>query len=173
MQRRPPAPPGLQCLPHRRSPRLRRAGHLNHKGDNHLAQRKGTAVVSQSGVIGRPRGRPFAKGQSGNPGGRPIKPKTIEQRKLETDVRMFARERGAEAIYKLAALMRGWSGLRSTGSPSKFSFRRWRSSPPRTPCWIVAMAGRTKASRCLARTAIRLSMMGRARLRLFRAVLLP
>ena len=63
--------------------------------------------MSMSGVIGRPRGRPFAKGQSGNPGGRPIKPKTIEQRKLEHDVRMFARERGAEAIDKLVALMRG------------------------------------------------------------------
>jgi hypothetical protein len=63
--------------------------------------------VSKSGVIGRPRGRPFAKGQSGNPGGRPIKPKTIEQRKLEHDVRMLARDRGAEAIDKLVALMRG------------------------------------------------------------------
>jgi hypothetical protein len=68
---------------------------------------EGTAVVSKSGVIGRPRGRPFAKGQSGNPGGRPIKPKTIELRKLEADVRMFARDRGAEAIDKLVALMRG------------------------------------------------------------------
>jgi hypothetical protein len=60
-----------------------------------------------SGIKGRPRGRPFAKGQSGNPGGRPIKPKTIEQRKLEADVRMLARDRGAEAIDKLVALMRG------------------------------------------------------------------
>ena len=73
--------------------------------------------MSQTGIIGRPRGRPFAKGQSGNPGGRPIKPKTIEQRKLETDVRMFARDWGFEAIDKLVALMRGWSRSRSTGSP--------------------------------------------------------
>jgi hypothetical protein len=63
--------------------------------------------VSQTGVTGLPRGRPFAKGQSGKSGGRPIKPKTIEQRKLEHDVRMFARDRGAEAIDKLVALMRG------------------------------------------------------------------
>jgi hypothetical protein len=63
--------------------------------------------VNKSGIRGRPRGRPFAKGQSGDPGGRPIKPKTIEQRELEHDVRTFARDRGAEAIDKLVALMRG------------------------------------------------------------------
>ena len=60
-----------------------------------------------SGIKGRPRWRPFAKGQSGNPGGRPIKPKTIEQRELEHDVRMFARDFGTEAIDKLVTLMRG------------------------------------------------------------------
>jgi hypothetical protein len=63
--------------------------------------------VSNAGIIGRPRRRPFAKGQSGNPGGRPIRPKTIEQRKLEHDVRMLARDHGAKAIDKLVALMRG------------------------------------------------------------------
>jgi hypothetical protein len=73
--------------------------------------------VSQSGIIGRPRGRPFAKGQSGNPGGRPIKPKTIERRNLEHDVRMFAREWGFEAIDKLAALMRGVVRVEIDGKP--------------------------------------------------------
>ena len=63
--------------------------------------------MSMSGVKGRPRGRPFERGQSGNPGGRPIRPKTIEQHKLEADVRMLARDRGAEAIDKLVTLMRG------------------------------------------------------------------
>ena len=70
-----------------------------------------------SGIKGRPRGRPFAKGQSGNPGGRPIKPRTIEQRKLETDVRMFARDWGFEAIDKLAALMRGVVRVEIDGKP--------------------------------------------------------
>jgi len=63
--------------------------------------------VSLSGVKGRPRGRPFAKGQSGNPGTRPIRPKTIELRKLEHDVRLSARDWGFEAIEKLVVLMRG------------------------------------------------------------------
>jgi hypothetical protein len=70
-----------------------------------------------SGIICRPRGRPFAKGQSGNPGGRPIKPRTIEQRKLEHDVRMFARDCGAEAIDKLVELMRGVVKVEIDGKP--------------------------------------------------------
>ena len=73
--------------------------------------------MSQTGIIGRPRGRPFAKGQSGNPGGRPIKPKTIERRNLEHDVRMFARDWGFEAIDKLAALMRGVVRVEIDGKP--------------------------------------------------------
>ena len=73
--------------------------------------------MSQTGIKGRPRGRPFARGQSANPGGRPIKPKTIEQRKLETDVRMFARDWGFEAIDKLAALMRGVVQVEIDGKP--------------------------------------------------------
>jgi hypothetical protein len=70
-----------------------------------------------SGIICRPRGRPFAKGQSGNPGGRPIKPRTIEQRKLEHDVRIFARDCGAEAIDKLVELMRGVVTVEIDGKP--------------------------------------------------------
>jgi hypothetical protein len=86
--------------------------------------------VSKSGVIGRPRGRPFAKGQSGNPGGRPIKPKTIELRKLEHNVRMFARDRGFEAIDKLVAIARSADGAarrreRLAGS------RLWQAAPKR------------------------------------------
>ena len=50
-------------------------------------------------------GRPFSKGMSGNPAGRP--PRPIEQRAIEADVRRLARERGEEAIDKLTELMRG------------------------------------------------------------------
>ena len=48
-----------------------------------------------------------------------MKPKTIEQRKLETDVRMFARDRGAEAIDKLAALMWGVVRVEIDGKPAE------------------------------------------------------
>ena len=50
-------------------------------------------------------GRPFPKGVSGNPAGRP--PKSIEQRAVEADVRKLARQHGNEAVEKLAAVMRG------------------------------------------------------------------
>ena len=50
-------------------------------------------------------GRPFKKGVSGNPAGRP--PRPIELRAIEADVRRLARERGSDAIEKLVALMRG------------------------------------------------------------------
>ena len=73
--------------------------------------------MSMSGIKGRPRGRPFARGQGGNPGGRPIKPKTIERRNLEHDVRMFARHWGFEAIDKLEALMRGVVRVEIDGKP--------------------------------------------------------
>lgn len=42
-------------------------------------------------------GRPFQKGQSGNPGGRP---------KEAAEVKALAREHGAEAVAKLLQLMR-------------------------------------------------------------------
>ena len=51
------------------------------------------------------RGRPFPKGVSGNPGGRPAKP--IEQRAIEIDVRRYSRGFGRESVDKLVELMRG------------------------------------------------------------------
>ncbi len=44
-----------------------------------------------------PRGKPFRKGQSGNPGGRP---------KEVAEVRELARKHGPDAIKKLAALLK-------------------------------------------------------------------
>jgi hypothetical protein len=56
--------------------------------------------------VGRPRGRPFAKGRSGNPGGRLAgPPKTAEQKKYDADVRALAREHGPDAIQKLSEIM--------------------------------------------------------------------
>ena len=107
----------LPCVCRFRNASTSASAPLKPEGDGHLAQRKETANVSQTGIKGRPRGRPFARGQSGNPGGRPIKPKTIEQRKLETDVRMFARDWGFEAIDKLAAPMRGVVSVEIDGKP--------------------------------------------------------
>jgi hypothetical protein len=53
--------------------------------------------------VGAPRGRPFRKGQSGNPGGRPREVK---------DVQALARAHTAEAVQTLIELMR-------TGKPER------------------------------------------------------
>jgi hypothetical protein len=60
--------------------------------------------ISHKRMQGGP-GRPFLKGVSGNPAGRP--PRPIGLRAMEADVRRLARERGSDAIEKLVALMRG------------------------------------------------------------------
>jgi hypothetical protein len=86
--------------------RLRRAGRLIHKGDDHLAQRTEhllrACLASKAFLVGdhSRRAKAATRWQTDQP-------KTIEQRKLGADVRMFARDRGAETIDKLAALMRG------------------------------------------------------------------
>jgi hypothetical protein len=53
----------------------------------------------------RPRGRPFAKGQSGNPGGQPKTPLTIEAQRIKADVKALAQEQGPEAIRQLSIIM--------------------------------------------------------------------
>ena len=53
----------------------------------------------------RPRGRPFQKGQSGNPGGRPIRTKTIEARRVVSDVKVAARELTPDAMDTLKEVM--------------------------------------------------------------------
>jgi hypothetical protein len=50
-----------------------------------------------------PRGRPFPKGVSGNPGGRPTM--GPDRRKIEADARLLARSHGVEAVEKLRAIM--------------------------------------------------------------------
>ena len=51
----------------------------------------------------RPRGRPFPKGVSGNPGGRPAR--GPDRRKIEADARLLARSHGVEAVENLVAIM--------------------------------------------------------------------
>jgi hypothetical protein len=53
----------------------------------------------------RPGGKPFPKGVTGNPKGRPKRP--LEVRIIEIDVRRYSREHGREAVDKLLLLMRG------------------------------------------------------------------
>jgi hypothetical protein len=48
----------------------------------------------------------FKPGVSGNPGGRPKRPASIEHRRLIRDVRLAAREVTQEAINTLAAIMK-------------------------------------------------------------------
>ena len=54
--------------------------------------------------MARPRGRPFPKGVSGNPGGRPAH--GPDRRKIEADARLLARCHGVEAVEKLYAIMK-------------------------------------------------------------------
>ena len=53
--------------------------------------------------MARPRGRPFLKGVSGNPGGRPAQ--GLDRRKIEADARLLARSYGVGAVENLVAIM--------------------------------------------------------------------
>jgi hypothetical protein len=61
---------------------------------------KGTANVSK-----RPRGKPFQRGQSGNPGGRPKRSATVEAYKIIADVKAAARELTPQALGTLQEIM--------------------------------------------------------------------
>jgi hypothetical protein len=56
-------------------------------------------------VSKRPRGRPFKRGLSGNPGGRPKRADTIEEHKIIADVKAAAREMTPEALSTLQTVM--------------------------------------------------------------------
>jgi hypothetical protein len=51
------------------------------------------------------KGRPFQKGVSGNPGGKPKNP-NVPRRRAVDDIRALARECGPEAIAKLRSILR-------------------------------------------------------------------
>jgi hypothetical protein len=56
-------------------------------------------------VSKRPRGRPFQRGQSGNPGGRPKRSATVEAHKIIADVKAATRELTPKALATLEAAM--------------------------------------------------------------------
>jgi hypothetical protein len=56
-------------------------------------------------VSKRLRGRPFQRGLSGNPGGRPKRADTIEEHKFIADLKAAAREMTPEALSTLRTVM--------------------------------------------------------------------
>jgi hypothetical protein len=56
--------------------------------------------------MSKPRGKPFPKGCSGNPGGKPKNPKAIRDRQVIADVKELSRLEGPEAVRQLAAIMK-------------------------------------------------------------------
>lgn len=68
---------------------------------------------------GKPRGKPFAKGQSGNPVGRPKLPEDIKH------VRELAREHTADAVATLVSVMHGGSGPAKVAASKEILDRGW------------------------------------------------
>jgi hypothetical protein len=56
--------------------------------------------------MSKPRGKPFPKGCSGNPGGKPKNPKAIRDRQVIADVKELSRLEGPEAVRQLASIMK-------------------------------------------------------------------
>lgn len=74
------------------------------------------AENSQASATPRGRGRPFRKGQSGNPGGRP---------KEAEDVKALARQHTQEAVERLVFWMRSDNAKASVTASSGLLDRGW------------------------------------------------
>lgn len=68
---------------------------------------------------GKPRGKPFAPGQSGNPGGRPKLPEDVMH------VRALARQYTAQAVEALVDVMIGGSGSARVAAANALLERGW------------------------------------------------
>jgi hypothetical protein len=75
----------------------------------------------------KPRGKPFQKGQSGNPGGRAKKETTVEAKKVIADVKALAKEYTEEAVLTLVDIMRDDRAPASarTGAADSLLDRGW------------------------------------------------
>lgn len=79
-------------------------------------------AAENSGVSAtrKARGKPFAKGQSGNPGGRP---------KGDSELRELARTHTEEAVTRLVHWMRSDNAKASVGACAVILDRGWGKSP--------------------------------------------
>ena len=71
----------------------------------------------------KPRGRPFPKGNSANPGGRPKLPEDVKH------VRELAREYTVEAVATLASVMADGSGPAKVAAANALLDRGWGKAP--------------------------------------------
>lgn len=71
----------------------------------------------------KPRGKPYSKGQSGNPGGRPKLPEDVKH------VRELARQYTMQAVATLASVMEDGSGPAKVAAANAILDRGWGKAP--------------------------------------------